>query len=110
VAIRRRLRKKKHLAEFQEFGVSIDLQLRSVDHWESVFEALSSFLHENHLLGACGGDSKTTELSCYADLGTSSVRDKNLATLTAFLEAQKGVASYETGTVHDAHYADPFEE
>jgi uncharacterized protein YggL (DUF469 family) len=108
--MRRRLRKKKHLQEFQEFGVSIDLQLGSVDDWEPVFDTLSSFLHENHLLGACGGDSKTTELSCYADLGTSSVRDKNLARLTTFLEAQKGVASYKTGTVHDAHYGDPFEE
>jgi uncharacterized protein YggL (DUF469 family) len=62
--MRKRLRKKKHLAEFQEFGVSIDLQLRSIDEWEPVFDALVSFLHENHLLGTCGGDSRGCPRSC----------------------------------------------
>ena len=42
--MKKRLRKKKHLAEFQEFGVSVDLKMRSVEDFERVWKALTSVL------------------------------------------------------------------
>jgi hypothetical protein len=74
-----------------------------------VWEALSSFLGENGFLGACGGDSNTAELNCYAELGRSQVCDQNLARLRAFLEAEEAIVSFESGAVQDAYYG-PFDD
>ena len=104
--MRKRLRKKKHLGEFQEFGVELAATLHvGVDVFTFLDDFLCDAVEANQL--QFGGGGSHAELNGFIELGRREVRDSNLAAVTAWLAADPRVSSFNLGTPVDAWYG-PF--
>jgi uncharacterized protein YggL (DUF469 family) len=105
--VKRRLRKKKHVAEFREFGFEVTAELRGglsqaafdalLDRWIDAIEARGlSFGGGGHKGGPLGG--------FVARSGRGSATDDDRASLSAFLEADPAIVKHEVGNLRDAWY------
>ena len=99
--MRKRLRKKRHVGEFQEFGAEITVTLKSDINSDSFFEELfCDALEANGL--AFGGGGTDFEFSGFVELGRRDVHASNLNRLRAWLAAEPRVESYLFGDPIDA--------
>jgi len=105
----KRLRKKKFIGEFKEWGVSISVT-RSTDDDFDVF--LDEFVEQGMEKNACyfTGTSKDDSLEGFMDLGRSlGDAEAKLVKVTAWLGERSDVKTYTVGTLTDAWYG-PFDQ
>ncbi len=70
--MKKRLRKKKHLKEFSEYGVELELQVRSEiteDEFEKLVDQLINFVEDNGLFCGGGYNPIKKELSFFIEVG-----------------------------------------
>lgn len=104
--MKRRLRKKKRVGEFQELGCDVKATLRDglsdeefiafFDRWIDAVEARD--------LGFGGGGSPTDFGGYVVRLGRRSVTEDDRTALSTFLQADAAVVEYEIGELCDAWY------
>lgn len=102
--MRKRLRKKKHVGEFQELGCEVRITLRPGSDLD---DFLNRFLEEaveaNGL--SFGGGGRHLELDGFLELGRRDAHQANLAKVVAWLERQDDVEDFQRGEPVDAWYA-----
>lgn len=105
--MRRRLRKKKHVGEFQELGLEVCANLRPelseadieafVDRWIDAVEARK--------LAFGGGGGRNGKLEGFvARAGRGSATEDDRRALAAFLEGDDTIVGHEIGPLRDAWY------
>lgn len=100
--MRKRLRKKKRLGEFQELGFEVRTTLRpglSETEIDAFLDRVIAFV-ESRGLGYGGGD--TSAFVSY--LGRGSVTEQDREAFSAFLAGDAAVERYELGPLCDAWY------
>ncbi|HUG94356.1 MAG TPA: 50S ribosome-binding protein YggL [Planctomycetaceae bacterium] len=102
--MRKRLRKKKHLGEFQEFGVELSVVLRPQTDFDSFLDDFLEHAVEANGLGF-GGGGKAPELSGILELGRRDVFRANLALVQRWLAAHDNVESFRAGEPVDAWHS-----
>jgi len=103
--MKKRLRKKKHVGEFQQFGFDVDASLRSnMDR-----EALSAFsdrfiahVEANNL--AFGGAIGPMVAGFATRFDRGSATEEDRASITTFLQGDPDVVQHEVGALRDAWY------
>lgn len=100
--MRRRLRKKKHLAEFQEFGFDVRADVNDDDP-EAFVDRWIAQLDSNELAfgGRAGPDGIDGFVTRFVRGGATA--DDRMA-IIAFLEGDEAVVHYEVGGLRDAWY------
>lgn len=108
IFLKRRLRKKLHLAEFQELGFYINYKLPadfSTEEHEEHFCAFIDFIESINL--SCGGGG--AEIVRYFVIHTprGSVSPEQRSAVEAWLSGRKEVGALEVGPLVDAWYGEP---
>jgi len=107
--MRKRLRKKKHVGEFKEFGVQIIIRRNTLrDYDEFIWAFVEEAVEFNDCY--CGGGGMEDKCDMYIELGRSA--DDPMARLkgiTDWLDSRGDVESYRVGEINDAWYG-PFED
>ena len=106
--MKKRLRKKKYIGEFQEWGVTISITRNTETDFE-VF--LDEFVEQGMEANTCyfTGTSKEDSLEGFIDLGRSlDQAEAKLAKVNAWLDKRSDVKTYATGKLTDAWYG-PFD-
>lgn len=99
--MRKRLRKKKHVGEFQIFGVEIAATLKSAEDFDSFLDDfICDPVEANDT--AFGGGGGGTEFSGFLELGRHDVYSSNLDKVANWLAADSRVESYTVGKCVDA--------
>ena len=99
--MRKRLRKKKHVGEFQEFGAELEVMMHTgTDSDQFVDDFLVHAVESNGL--QFGGGGGGLELRGFVELGRRDVCAANLAKVTAWLAAEPRVESFTIGRPVDA--------
>ena len=107
--MRKRLRKKKYIGEFKEWGVTIFIT-RSTDPDFHIF--LDEFIEQGLESNGCyfTGTSKEDSLEGFIDLGRSfDQAEAKLTKVNAWLDKRSDVKKYATGKLTDAWYG-PFDQ
>jgi len=102
--MKRRLRKKKRLGEFREFGFEVDAELRkslAQDEFNAFLDRLIDFI-EVHELGFAGGPVDGHFRGFVSRFGRGSPSEDDRAALAAFLAADAAIASHEVHALRDA--------
>ena len=105
--MKKRLRKKLHVGEFQEFGFNLTIKFTEENTNEALDAFVESFLDEvidpNGLDFGGGGD--RFDFAGFVVLATrGSVTDEHRALANAWLEKRDEVVSFEVGELVDAWY------
>ena len=101
--MRKRLRKKKHLRDFQQFGVNLVVNLHDGVDFDAFFDDfLVKAVEANGL--AFGGGGCATILDGFLELGCRSEHEINLSTVAVWLTSDSRVQSSKFGTPVDAWY------
>ena len=99
--MRKRLRKKKHVGEFQEFGVELEMTLRAgVDFDGFLDDFLRDAVEANGL--AFGGGGRGSHLAGFLELGRQDICQSKIAMLTAWLAAERRIETFVVGDPVDA--------
>ncbi len=104
-----RLRKKKHLGEFTEWGRQLIIWRNRKDEFD---EFLGDFLEEAIVASGCecGGGGKEDKLNVIVQLGLSnSDLDAKMKKITTWLDSRLDVKNYKIGDLFDNYY-DDFED
>lgn len=107
--MRKRLRKKKHLGEFVEWGGPVVIRRSRQEGFEAFFD---DFLDQAIEGNGCyfGGGGKQDQLEGIVELGQASAEpEERLKRVAAWLEAREDVEGYEIGKMVDLWYG-PFED
>lgn len=107
--MRKRLRKKKYLGEFKEWGASITIKrTSSVDFDSFLDDFIEQAIEGNHC--CCGIGSVGDSFEGIIQLGTNSNHpEERLKAIKAWLDRRLDVDHYITGKLIDLWYG-PFEE
>ncbi len=101
--MRKRLRKKRHLKEFREYGASLVVNIHDgTDFDEFLDDFILEAVEANGL--AFGGGGSVALLEGYLELGCQSEYKVNLSTVDAWLAADSRVQRFKFGTPEDAWY------
>ena len=104
--MKKRLRKKKHVGEFAEYGRQLIVTRNRKDGFD---EFLDAFVEEA-IEGSgcyCAGGGKDDKLDLIVELGTRSEDpDAKLKKITAWLEARPDVKSWKVGQEFDLWHGD----
>jgi uncharacterized protein YggL (DUF469 family) len=103
--MRKRLRKKKHVGEFQELGVEIAITLQLESDFDAFLDDFLCHAVEAHGL-AFGGGGSATRLEGILELGRREAHTANLAKSVAWLSEDSRVMSFKTGPPQDLWYLD----
>ena len=99
--MRKRQRKKKHLGEFQEFGVDIVVALQhGVDFDAFLDDFLRDAVEANGL--AFGGGGTAQEFEGFLELGSRVVYVSNLTKVSTWLAADSRIQSFQLAEPVDA--------
>ena len=99
--MRRRLRKKKRVGEFQEFGVELEIVLRAgVDLDAFLDDFLRDAVEANGL--AFGGGGRGNRLSGFLELGRRDTCQSILEKVAAWLAAENRIEKFTVGEPVDA--------
>jgi uncharacterized protein YggL (DUF469 family) len=99
--MRKRLRKKKHVGEFQEFGVEFAATLKpGVDFDAFLDDFIRDAVEANGL--AFGGGGGGAQFSGFVELGRRDVYVSNLEKVAAWFAAEGRVKSYQINEPVDA--------
>lgn len=104
--MKKRLRKKKHLGEFTEFGRQLVIYRNKKNGCD---EFLDAFIEEAIEANGCycGGGGKEDKLSFIVELGRrSDDPDARLNMITAWLDARSDVERWKVGEEFDIWYGD----
>jgi uncharacterized protein YggL (DUF469 family) len=107
--MKRRLRKKKHLGEFKEFGVPFALRRKRKDDFDSFLDA---FLEEAVEANGCycAGSGKDDEFVGFIELGIQKDNpEERLEKIVIWMKTHPDIDKFIIGQVVDAWYG-PFEE
>lgn len=103
--MRKRLRKKRHLAEFQELGVEITITLKPGVNFGLFLEHfLCGAVEANGL--SFGGGGSDTSFSGYIELGKRDAHLSNLEKVRAWLSDDPRIESYRLSEPVDAWYTE----
>lgn len=98
--MRKRLRKKKRIGEFREFGVEVFITLHmGVDFDAFLDDFICDAVEANGL--AFGGGGCAPQFDGFLELGRQEVLDSDLAIVSAWLAADSRVRTFELGTPVD---------
>ena len=103
--MKKRIRKKKHVGEFQEFGFDVDANLRSHMDREALYAFSDRFIA--HIEGnnlAFGGGVGPMVAGFVTRFDRGSATEDDRASVTAFLTSDPDVARHEVGALRDAWY------
>lgn len=104
--MRKRLRKKRHLGEFQEFGVELSIMLCSDTDFEEFLDNwIANAVEANGLV--FGGGGKAHECSGYLELGPRDIFRANLAKIESWLTSYGNIKSFRIDEPVDAWYPVP---
>jgi uncharacterized protein YggL (DUF469 family) len=99
--MRKRLRKKKHLGEFQEFGVDVVVALQhGVDFDAFLDDFLCDAVEANGLL--FGGGEMAEKFEGFLELGRRAVYVSNLTKVSTWLAADPRIQSFQLADPVDA--------
>lgn len=105
--VRKRLRKKKRIGEFTEYGFEISFRLKSdisVTAWESLIDRfLEEAIEGNGLLFGGGGDFGNWSGFAVAAESRLSANDLQREAVRRWLEATPEVADVNVSPLHDAN-------
>jgi uncharacterized protein len=104
--MKRRLRKKKHLGEFAEWGRQLVIMRNRKDGFD---EFLDTFIEEAIELNRCycGGGGKENKLDVVVELGRHSDEpNARLKRITAWLDSRSDVESWRVGEEFDIWHED----
>jgi len=104
--MKKRLRKKKHLGEFAEWGRQLVIMRNRKDGFD---EFLDAFIEEAIELNKCycGGGGKENKLDVVVELGRRSDEpDARLKRITAWLDSRSDVESWRVGEEFDIWHED----
>jgi uncharacterized protein YggL (DUF469 family) len=107
--MKKRLRKKKHLGEFAEWGVPVAIARKRKDDFDSF---LDDFLAQAIEANDCyfGGGGKEDRLEGVIELGKASDRpEERLQKVLGWLAAREDVEKYASGKIIDIWHG-PFDE
>jgi uncharacterized protein YggL (DUF469 family) len=102
--MRKRLRKKKHLKEFKEFGVEISIQLKKEKGFDKFwFDFITEAIERNNFVfGGGGGGNK---FKGFIELGYEKEDPVILKNkLIEWLDLRKDIETYHVGELKDAWY------
>jgi len=104
--MKKRLRKKHHLAEFAEWGRQIFVQRNRKDGFdEFLYEFVRDAVNANGC--QCAGGGSEDQLDVVVELGRlADDPDAKLGRITAWLEARPDVESWQVGELFDLWYDD----
>jgi uncharacterized protein len=98
--MKKRIRKKKHLAEFTEWGRQLVITRNRKDEFNEFLDAFIGSIEANGCY--CGGAGKEDTLDVIVELGRLSVdRDAKMKSIIAWLEARSDVQSWKAGDEFD---------
>lgn len=102
--MKKRLRKKKHLGEFREYGFGIKFMPQSADFdmWISIMDRFDAFVTP-FSLGFGGGGMDQVEWYICRD-GKGSCHEGHRQLISAWLAAQPEITSHEVEPLTDAWY------
>ena len=104
--MKKRLRKKKHLGEFTEWGRQLVIMRNRKDGFD---EFLDAFIEDAIELNRCycGGGGKENKLDVVVELGRRSDEpDARLKRITAWLDSRSDVESWRVGEEFDIWHED----
>ena len=101
MGMRKRLRKKKHLGEFQEFGVNVVAKLRPGVDFDAFLDDFLCYAVEANGL-AFGGGGTALEFEGFLELGNRAVYVSNLTTVSTWLAADSRIKSFQLAEPVDA--------
>jgi len=105
--VRKRLRKKLHVGEFQELGFAVRFQVMdnlSNDAFDAVVDAFISQAIEAHGL-VCGGGGKNPEWNVFVTrTGRGSITEGHRQAIETWLAARSEVNTVQIGPLVDAWY------
>jgi uncharacterized protein len=101
--MRKRLRKKKHLGEFREFGVQVKVGVKPDTDYDSFLDDWICQAVEGNGLSFGGGGSAPL-LSGFVELGRHEQVAAKISGLEEWLKADPRVQLYEVGQPVDAWY------
>lgn len=99
--MRKRLRKKKHMGEFQEWGVEFELTLKSGVEFDAFLDEFLEDCIESRGL-AFGGGGGGTKLKGFVELGQSDEHLANLAHVAAWFANSASIDNYSMSEPVDA--------
>jgi uncharacterized protein len=99
--MRKRLRKKKHMGEFQEWGVEFELTVKPGVDFDAFCDDFIDECIESREL-AFGGGGGEMKLKGFIELGRSDVHLANLAHVAAWFANSASIESYSIGEPLDA--------
>ena len=103
--MRKRVRKKKRIGEFEEFGVEVTAKLKSsVDFDAFLDDFIRDAVEVNGL--AFGGGGLGAKFSGFVELGRRDVHASNLEKVTAWLAKEGRIESYQVSEPVDVWNAD----
>jgi len=99
--MRKRLRKKKRVGEFQEFGVELEMTLRAdVDFDGFLDDFLRDAVEANGL--AFGGGGRGNHLAGFLELGRQDTCQSRIKSVTTWLTAEHRIETFMVGDPVDA--------
>jgi uncharacterized protein len=105
--VRRRLRKKKHLGEFQQLGFEVLAELRadlSDEDIEAFFDRWMDAVEARHLAFGGGGGRHQRFEGFVTRMGRGSATDKDRSALAAFLDHDAAIVHHHVEPLRDAWY------
>ena len=107
--MKKRIRKKKHLAEFQELGVPIAIKRTQESNFDAFLDEFLKQAIEGN--GCCiGGSGNDDRLVGFIELGRAIDNpEERLRKISEWLDARPDVEKHVTGDLVDAWYG-PFDE
>jgi len=101
--MKKRIRKKKHLTEFTEWGRQLVITRNRKNGFDEFPDAFIGTIEANGWY--CGGGGKEDTLDVIVELGRLSVdRDEKMKSIIAWLEARSDVQSWKVGDEFDLWY------
>lgn len=104
--MKKRIRKKKHLGEFREYGVSINLSLTNKKTFNDFLDEFTEKAIEGN---NCffGGGGNYLKFSGIIELGQSDLIDTRKKHIIKWLDNNSKIKSYKTGELFDLWHGSP---
>jgi hypothetical protein len=108
--MRKRLRKKKHLGEFKEFGCELIIERNTKsDFNEFLYAFIDDAIEANDCY--CGGGGKEDHWEFIIELGCQSDKPEGrLKKICNWLDGREDVKDYKTGELIDLWYGEFFDD
>ncbi len=98
--MKKRLRKKKHLAEFTEWGIDLAIKRTTSDGFDEFLDAFIEAVEANDCF--CGGGGSDDHLSVAVELGRSrEIGQERLAGIKKWLDSRADIKRYRVGDLTD---------